>query len=152
MGNKQTFNVDPETFDQMLSRVLPSRDRLIIPDSYKDAQARAKASAIDLTPALDRKKGSRVTYTTIYVNAPYYGFAGSTGIAFLKTTRKGLRTHKTGAPRWFFGDSNTLSTAVSRARKRYGLKMPVKGWTKVKARHYNTTTTEEFINAFKSLS
>jgi len=163
MSNKESYNVDQETFDELLGRVLPSRDRLIIPDAYKEALSRA-ARNVDLTPLLERKKGNRISYTTVYVSGAYFGFAGTgtltTGIAFVKLGRKGIRRHRNGSPRWFFGDSNTLNEAAAVARKRYSiivkgksrkLDLPVSGWKKYKVRAYNMTSTEEIVINLKNL-
>lgn len=112
--------------------------------------------SLDCRPLLEKRKGSRVSHITVYQNGKYYGFAGTgemnCGIAFLSTTKKGLRMHKNGTVRWYFGDSNSLVGAVQTARKRYGIKLPTQGWKKYKVKTYNTTTAEELVNAMSNLN
>ena len=105
---------------------------------------------IDLTQLLEKRSGSRVSYSTLYLNNNWTGFASSIGISFVRALKKGgLRVHKTGAVRWYFGGSQTLSKAVSTARGRYGIKLPVKGWEKVRVKTYNTTNAEEVVLKLK---
>jgi len=105
---------------------------------------------IDLTQKFERSKGDRVSYLTMYLNSPYVGFADigelSTGITFArKLKRNGVKKDKTGGVKWYFGSDTTLSRAVSTARKRYGLKVPVNGWEKVKVKVWNTTDASDII-------
>lgn len=105
---------------------------------------------IDLTDRLEKKKNDKRVETTIYRNGKYYGFASSqgslaTGIAFLRTTYKGVFCHRNGIIKWYFGDYNSLAEAVSRARKRYGIKFPVHGWEKFRVKHFNTSTPQQIV-------
>ena len=110
---------------------------------------------IDLTSVLDRKKRDRKVETTVYWNGKYFGFASSqgrlsTGIAFLRTTYKGVYAHRNGITKWYFGDFNSLYEAVSRARKRYGIKFPTTGWKKFRVKHFNTTTPQEIVQQIQA--
>lgn len=101
---------------------------------------------IDLTDRIEKRKGSRVTYSTVYLNGMYVGFASSVGISFAKALKRGgIRSHKNGTARWYFGSDNSLTRAVSNARRVYGISLPVNGWEKARIKTYNTTDTEEVV-------
>ena len=105
---------------------------------------------IDLTADLQKRPGSRVAHFTIYANAPYFGFSDlskmSTGISFVKRTKTGIFCHRSGASRWYFGSSSTLTKAVSNVRTRYGLKMSQKGWERLRVKAYNTSLASEIVS------
>lgn len=103
---------------------------------------------IDLTDKLQKVKGSRVSYSTVYLHSGRYtGFVSSVGVSFVRALKKGgIATHKNGTAKWYFGGSQSLSEALSTSRRRYGIKLPVKGWEKVRIKTYNTTMVDEIIN------
>lgn len=106
---------------------------------------------LDLTPNLHRRKYSRVCYQTVYINHPYYGFADSdTGISFVRATKKGIRTSKTGEARWYFGSSGTIQKAVAKIRRRYNLKTKVNGWKKVRIKVWNFSGVDEIVEQLKT--
>lgn len=109
---------------------------------------------IDLTNDLKKQKGAKVVYLTVYANSPYYGFLDSgemsTGISFVRKTKKGIYRHRSGITRWYFGDSTTLTKAVAKIRKRYGLKISPKGWEKIKVKAYNLSSVGEIVGLFNS--
>lgn len=110
---------------------------------------------LDLTETLEKRKGSKVTYCNVYLNPPYYGFADSgempTGISFVRTTKKGVKTDRSGRIKWYFGSSTDLSKAITKTRKRYGLKLKHSGWCKVKVKAYNFTNTDEILSNLKTV-
>ena len=53
--------------------------------------------AVDITSGIERrKKVSRITYSTLYVNRNHIGFYGTRGIGFVKRTQAGVRKHVNG--------------------------------------------------------
>lgn len=109
---------------------------------------------IDLTTKLTREKGARVCYHSVYLCPPFYGFLDtgdmSTGIAFIKATRDGIRTHKNGSPRWYFGNSSTLAKARTNARKNYSMSIPQTGWIRARVKTWNNTSVGEIVELLKS--
>jgi len=93
---------------------------------------------VDITPYLDKRKGSRITYQTVYLNKPYLGFAGKDGISFVRYTKRGVKKTKSGV-RWYFSNQSSIQKAISTVRKRYEIKLKVNGWEKLKLRMYSTT-------------
>ena len=102
---------------------------------------------IDFTREIKKRKGCRVSYLTVYVKHPYYGFADSDlGISFCRMNKTGeVRKDKTGKVRWYHGSNNSLAKAITSARKRYGLKFTPSGWTKVNIKAYNITEAENIV-------
>ncbi len=103
---------------------------------------------VDLTENLQKQKGSRVCYQTIYTNSPYYGFPDSssmsTGISFTRKSNKEK-------VKWYFGCSKTLSKAVATVRKRYNINLKVKGWDKIRVKAYNFSGAKEIITLLEEI-
>ena len=50
-----------------------------------------------------------------------------------------LKSKKKLGNKWYVGFSNVFNTAITKARKIYGVKIPTKNWKKTKVKHYNFT-------------
>lgn len=110
---------------------------------------------IDLTNALNKKKGSKVTYTTVYFNGSnLYALRSSVGLGFVKflKTKKRIQTTSNNQTKWYHSSSNSLVEALTDIRKWYNLKVKNAGWDKFQVKLYNTTSTSELIqNLNKSI-
>lgn len=74
----------------------------------------------------------------------------STGISFVKTTRKGIRRNKAGRIVWWFSVEDALSKALTKVRRFYGVSIPSDGWEKVRLKTYSNSGTEEIVSAIKT--
>lgn len=112
---------------------------------------------VDLTGALPKRPGSRISFLTVHRSGNYTGIKSKgsleSGIGFLRETKKGgLVKFKNGTARWYLSSTNTLTRAVSQIRRDYGVKCPVNGWETVRCKVYNYTTPEELIEALKFIN
>ena len=106
---------------------------------------------IDLTGKLAKNSYSRVLYCTLYTNRNYIGFASSIGIGFVRSLKKGgIKCHANGTAKWYFSNDNTLTSAVAKVRDRYSLKVPVKGWEKMRVKVWSNSDAEQIINSLKN--
>ena len=109
---------------------------------------------IDLTPELARKKGATIQRTTLYVKLPYIAFYHPhLGIGFVRFIKKknNIALEKSGRVKWFHSIKGDLKKAITYARRLYKIKIPVKGWEKIKVRHYNLSGAEEVVKALLKL-
>ena len=102
---------------------------------------------IDLTKSLDRKKGARVSYTTIYKNKNMFGITSSVGIGFVKWIKGKNHLQVTANKRvkWYSSGSNAIAEAITQVRKWYSIKLETKGWSKMKVKAFNFTDINELI-------
>ncbi len=103
---------------------------------------------IDLRDNLKRKKYATTKETTLHINSKYVGFRSpSIGVGFIKQTKDGIRTDKTGQVRWFHSIETSLVEAIKFVREVYKIKLPRKGWSTIRVKHYNTSTVEQIVEA-----
>jgi len=103
---------------------------------------------IDLREKLKRVKHATTKETTLHISKNYVGFRHpSIGVAFVKKTKDGIRTDKTGRARWFHSIETSLIEAVRYVRKVYKIKIPVNGWSSIRVKHYNSSTAEQIVKA-----
>jgi hypothetical protein len=110
---------------------------------------------IDLTPELERKKGATIQRTTLYMKLPYIAFYHhNMGVAFLRVIKKNtkVKLEKSGRVKWYHTIDGDLRHAIIYARKIYGIKLPIKGWEKMKVRHYNISEVEDMVLAILKLT
>jgi len=100
-----------------------------------------------------RKTARRIAYSTIYVNDNHVGFSSKIGIGFVRKIKAGiffkftkeLKRTLNGRVRWYNTCATSLSESIRDVRRFYKIKIPSKGWIKIKVRHYNTTGAEEIV-------
>lgn len=109
---------------------------------------------IDLTTTLNKRKGSRVTYTTVYYNHKnIYAIKSSVGLGFVRflKTKKQMQTTSNNQTKWYHSSSNSLVEALTDVRKWYNLKVRNTGWDKFRVKLYNTTETDELIKTLNGI-
>lgn len=109
---------------------------------------------IDLTLELARKKGATIQRTTLYVKLPYIAFYHpQLGIAFVRLIKKNkkVKLEKSGRVKWYHTVCGDLKHAVTFARRVYKIRFPVKGWEKIKVKHYNLSDAEKIVLALLKL-
>ncbi len=100
---------------------------------------------IDIRDQIIRKKGAISRETTIYLNLPYIGFSGKSGIGFVRVVKNAVKIDQNNRVKWYHSASNALTSAVAYVRQIYKLKMSVNGWEKFRVKHYNTTEVSEIV-------
>tara|TARA_R100001440_G_scaffold3729_2_gene8800 strand:- start:1886 stop:2230 length:345 start_codon:yes stop_codon:yes gene_type:complete len=106
---------------------------------------------LDFTKQLNKKKNARVCYITIYKNNNMYGMSSSVGIGFVKWIKRRGHLQKTVNKRikWWSGNSNSISKAVTKARNWYGINLASSGWTKYKVKVWNFSDLNDIIEILK---
>lgn len=110
-----------------------------------------ESKKVNLTGDLVKKKNSRISKMTVYVNHPFYGFADSDlGISFCRMTKKGIKKDRSGKVKWYFGSNGSLGKAIANANRVYRMKIGRKGWSKVRVKAYNLSDAGEIVAELKS--